>query len=72
MLPQRQRDAMAALAKLRRQHPATSRIAAELDVEHAFETEFSTSEFDYPSFLQEARDWHEQIPVGVMKGVEDR
>ena len=72
LLPQRQREAMAALAKLRRQHPPVSRIAAELDVEHSFETEFSTSEFDFPAFLQEARLWHEQIPAGVLRGVEER
>lgn len=70
LLSQRQRDAMAALAKLRRQHPAVSRIAAELDVEHSFETEFSTSEFDFPTFLQEARLWHEQIPARVLQGAE--
>jgi hypothetical protein len=61
LLPKRQRDAMQALASLRRRHPTVSPVAAQFDVENAFETEFDTEIFDLPGFLAESWTWHEKI-----------
>lgn len=60
-LPNQQKEAIAALMKLRRQHPEISPVAAQLDLEHSFETEFSAEAFDFPTFLQEGWDWAETL-----------
>lgn len=60
-LPSQQRDAIAALMTLRRQHPKVYPVAAQLDLEHAFETEFSAEAFDLPTFLRQGWDWAESV-----------
>lgn len=60
LLPDRQRDAMQALAKLRQQHRAQSTIAAQFDLENSFESEFRTELFDLPAFYSESWNWQER------------
>lgn len=61
LLPSNQRAAIQALNKLRRQHPELAPVAAQLEVEHSFETEFPASTFDLPLFLDEGWQWTEQM-----------
>ena len=51
--------------KLRKQHPEVAPVAAQLDVEHSFETEFSTKAFDLPGFLGDAWKWAESVGNGI-------
>ncbi len=67
LLPERQRDAMQALASLRRRHPTISPVAAQFDAENAFETEFDTETFDLPDFLAESWTWHEKLAGELLR-----
>ncbi|HTU93569.1 MAG TPA: hypothetical protein VMF69_26045 [Gemmataceae bacterium] len=66
-LASKQRDAIAALMKLRRKHPEVSPVAAQLDLEHSFETELSAEVFDLPSFLQQGWEWAESVRGGIAR-----
>lgn len=61
LLPERYREAMRALRKLRRQHAQIVDFAVQFDMEDAFETEFNSRTFDLASFLAESRRWTERI-----------
>ncbi len=61
LLPERQREAVSALRKLRRQHSQIVETAAQFDMENSFETEFNSGTFDVPLFLQESREWIEEM-----------
>jgi hypothetical protein len=65
LLGDKQSQAIAALMKLRKQHPEVAPVAAQLDVEHSFETEFSTKAFDLPGFLGDAWKWAESVGNGI-------
>lgn len=61
LLPERQRDALQGLLKLRQQQPNVSPFAAQLEIEVAFESEFSTEQFDLPYFLSDCWSWQETL-----------
>lgn len=65
MLPSGHREAMAALWNLRRNVPKVSPVAAQVEIEHSFETEFSTRGFDLPMFLKESWDWASGVASGI-------
>jgi hypothetical protein len=65
-LGDRQQDAIAALLKLRRQHPEIAPVAIQLDMEHYFETEFSADGFDFPTFLEQGWQWLESVRQGMI------
>lgn len=60
-LGDKQKHAITALLQLRKQHPEIAPVAAQLDIEDSFETEFSAAEFDFPTFLKEAWSWAENV-----------
>lgn len=66
LLPNNQREAIAALMKLRKQHPALSPVAAQIEVEQSFESEVSTKAFDLPGFLEHAWKWAESVGNGIV------
>lgn len=57
----REREAMAALRNLRRQHPRPEAIAAQFDLETSFESDFRSDTFDLPAFLSSAWDWANHV-----------
>ena len=61
LLGDKQGEAIKALMKLRRQHPNIAPVAAQVEVESSFETEFVASEFDMPTFIEETWKWSEDI-----------
>lgn len=61
LLPVNQQEAMKALIRLRGQQPEIFPFAAQFTIELAFETEFSTKQFDLPFFLSDAWQWHEDV-----------
>ncbi len=60
-LGDRQRDALAALMKIRKHHPEIAPVAAQFDLEDSFETEFSSQHFDLPAYLMEGWEWAETV-----------
>jgi hypothetical protein len=56
-LPAAQQEAMKALLKIRQTMPAVSHYAAQLDLEHTFETEFTWDLFDFGAFVEEGWQW---------------
>ena len=66
-LPSQQRDAIAALTRLRHKHPEISPVAAQLDLEYAFETELRAEAFDLPTFLQKGWEWAESVRSGIAR-----
>ncbi len=61
LLPERYRDAMQGLRKLRTQHADIREHAVQIDFEDSFETEFNSRNLDLPTFLTEARAWSERM-----------
>lgn len=58
LLPERYREAMRGLRKLRRQHARILDYAVRFDIENSFEdTELNRGTFDVRSFLTESRHW---------------
>jgi hypothetical protein len=66
-LGDKQRAAIQALIQLRRQHREISPVAAQLDFEHSFETEFSAEAFDLPMFLEQGWIWAESVRSGIAR-----
>ncbi len=66
-LGDRQRDAIQGLLKLRRMHPPVAPVAAQLDMENSFETEFDAAGFDLPKFLEQSWLWAESVRTGVFR-----
>ena len=60
-----QQAAIAALINLRRLHPEISPVAAQLDLEHSFETELSAEAFDLTTFLDQGWKWAESVCSGI-------
>ncbi len=56
-LPDKQRDAMAALSRIRRRTPETMPHAAHVDSENSFETELAAKTFDLVAFVNDSWDW---------------
>ena len=69
LLPERQRDAMIALGKLRERQVKISPIAVQFEIEFAFEVEFPTKEFDLPQFYQQAWNWNQHV-TDYIQGIE--
>lgn len=63
LLSERQRDAMQALAALRKKHPESPPIAVEFELEQSLDSEFSTSQFDLSEFLADAWKWASALNV---------
>lgn len=61
LLPANQRDALQALVKIREKQPEIFPFAAQIAIELAYESEFSTKEFDLPSFLTDTHRWNELV-----------
>lgn len=62
LLPERHRGALGELRKLRRKHSQIVETAAQFDMETSFvETEFNSGTFDVSLFLQESREWTEEM-----------
>jgi hypothetical protein len=60
-LGDRQREAIRALMKLKRNMPDIAPVAAQVDLENTFETEFNAEEFDLPAFLEDSWRWSEDV-----------
>lgn len=58
-LPDRQRDAMQALMRIRAQWPHGKLYAVQIDLENSFESEFDAMTFDLPQFLLDSWNWAE-------------
>jgi hypothetical protein len=67
LLGDRQKDAIAALLRLRHQHRETSPVAVQLDLEDSFETEFRAEGFDLPAFLEQGWQWAEAVRAGITR-----
>jgi hypothetical protein len=65
LLGDRQSQAIAALMALRKRHPDVAPVAAQIELEHSFESEFSSKAFDLPKFLGDAWKWAETVGTGI-------
>lgn len=61
LLPVSQQEAMKALLRLRGEQPEIFPFASQFTIELAYESEFSTKQFDLPYFLSDAWLWHEDL-----------
>jgi len=50
---------------LRKRHPDVAPVAAQIELEHSFESEFSSKAFDLPKFLGDAWKWAETVGTGI-------
>lgn len=67
LLPKKQEEALRALLKLREQQPTVLPFAAQLSVELAYESEFSTKQLDFPSFVSDLWKWHESFVARLVR-----
>jgi hypothetical protein len=70
-LPTAQQEAMKALLKIRQTMPAVSHYAAQIDLEHTFEAEFSWDMFDFPAFVEQGWLWTQGVLASVPLIAED-
>lgn len=59
LLPEKQRDAMQAIMRVRAQWPHGKPYATQVELENSFESEFDAKTFDLPEFLRYSWDWVE-------------
>ena len=65
LIPMREREAIGALMKLRRDHPKVAPAAAQFDLENSYESEFASNTFDLASFIDESWKWAEQFKGSI-------
>ena len=66
-LSSKQRDALVALMRMKRQHPEIKPFAVQFDLEDSLDTELLTREFNALDFIKEARDWSDNLLNTIVK-----